>query len=253
MRRSGRPRGVIIDITKCEYQPGYMPSSESGLFHPFFPTANVAFRRSALERAGGFDTRCATGEDVDMSVRVARAGFELWHQPDARVVHYDRQTLPDMWLQWFHYGFGHPYLYRKHLDRARLQVYRYRPDQSGSDCVTLRCVLDIPFPFYAMVFLGSFQALHLGLLMSVLCFWMGWMHGAIASLALVGVSAVVYFGARFDFREPLRSIGMSILRYIAHAAYSLGGLVGGLRRGVLFVEATCWRPRKNTAGEEAVR
>jgi cellulose synthase/poly-beta-1,6-N-acetylglucosamine synthase-like glycosyltransferase len=244
---------MIIDITKCEYQHGYLARSESGLFHPFFPTANAAFRRSALDRIGGFDPRCATGEDVDLSVRVARAGFELWHQPDARVMHHDRHTLPGMWWQWFSYGFGHPYLYRKHLDRPRLQVYRYRPEQSGPDSITVRCVLDIPFPFYAMLFLGSFQVMHVGLLASILCFWMGWMNGAIASLALTGVSAVVYFSARFDLRKPLRSLGMSVLRYVAHAAYSLGGLLGGLRQGALFVEVTCWKPRRKPAGESEVR
>lgn len=243
---------MIIDITKCDYQPGYLAKSDSGLFHPFFPTANAAFRRSALERVGGFDTRCATGEDVDLSVRVARAGFELWNQPNARVMHHDRHTLPGMWRQWFHYGFGHPYLYRKHLDRSRLQVYQYRPEQSGPDSITVRCVLDLPFPFYVMLFLGSFQALHLGLLASIVCFWMGWRIGAIASLALAAVSAVVYFGARFEADRPLRSIGMSVLRYIAHAAYSLGGLLGGLRHGMLFVEATCWRPRRKLPGESGV-
>jgi GT2 family glycosyltransferase len=52
--------------------------------------ANMSLRRSVLDRIGGFDPNylgTALLEDADVSVRVSRAGYRLWFEPAARVVH----------------------------------------------------------------------------------------------------------------------------------------------------------------------
>ena len=51
---------------------------------------NMSFRRSALGAAGPFDPAYAGTaflEDADMSVRVTAAGWSLWYEADARVLH----------------------------------------------------------------------------------------------------------------------------------------------------------------------
>jgi cellulose synthase/poly-beta-1,6-N-acetylglucosamine synthase-like glycosyltransferase len=57
-------------------------------------SANIAFRRSAFEQAGGFDpglgakaNRTFRGEDSDLVRRVALAGGRVIHQPRAVVSH----------------------------------------------------------------------------------------------------------------------------------------------------------------------
>ncbi len=56
--------------------------------------ANMAVRREAFERAGGFDEMLGPGsyfpscEEGDLAYRVLRDGWALWHLPEARVVHY---------------------------------------------------------------------------------------------------------------------------------------------------------------------
>lgn len=57
-------------------------------------SANMAFRREAFERVGGFDEQLGPGahfvamEDQEVSYRVLRAGYALVHAPSAVVVHY---------------------------------------------------------------------------------------------------------------------------------------------------------------------
>jgi len=54
-----------------------------------FPTANAFYRRSALERAGGFDERFpnAAGEDTDLAWTVLEGGGQAVFAPDALVHH----------------------------------------------------------------------------------------------------------------------------------------------------------------------
>jgi glycosyltransferase involved in cell wall biosynthesis len=61
--------------------------------------ANMAFRRSTLERLGGFDTALDVGTpsrgggDLDVFHRTLAAGWVLRYQPTAIVRHHHRQTL----------------------------------------------------------------------------------------------------------------------------------------------------------------
>jgi GT2 family glycosyltransferase len=54
----------------------------------YYETANIAYRRDALEAVGGFDDRFpGAGEDTDLGWRVRERGFEANFAPDALVVH----------------------------------------------------------------------------------------------------------------------------------------------------------------------
>lgn len=56
---------------------------------------NMSFRRQAITAVGGFDPGfggTAFLEDADASTRVARAGWELWFEPDAAVRHLSAPT-----------------------------------------------------------------------------------------------------------------------------------------------------------------
>lgn len=228
---------MIVDITRCAFQRGYLPKKKNTIFHPFFPTNNAAFRREALEKVGGFDPRCQTGEDVDMSIRIAQAGYELWYEPSAKIRHMDRRTLSGLARQWFRYGSSHPYLFEKHVPTPRLQFYRFARPETTSDPMGVRCLLDVPFPISGMVFLSSFHAFHLGLLAALAGSLLGAHAVALAGAVVATLAGAWYFSARFAFRHPLQSVALAGIRYAVDCAYFLGGLLGGLRRGMVFLEA----------------
>lgn len=74
--------------------------------------ANFAVRRSALLRLGSFDpalgvgTRTRGGEDIDIFVRILRAGQALVMEPSAVVWHRHRADLPALRAQAVGYGTG---------------------------------------------------------------------------------------------------------------------------------------------------
>jgi cellulose synthase/poly-beta-1,6-N-acetylglucosamine synthase-like glycosyltransferase len=229
---------VIIDITRCMRLPGYLPKATQGFFNPFFPTANAAFRRQALIETGGFDPNCQTGEDIDVSVRVSRAGWELWHAPDAIVHHQDPRTFQHMLRQWFGYGFGDAYIYKKHVGRPRLQLYWPGGERGDPKPYGARCVLDVPFPFHGVVFLSGYYLFHLALLVLMVGLLS---HSTVTSIGagIVALAAgLSYFTIRFDWRRPLHSLVMLGLRYSADTAFVTGALLGGFRERALFLQAT---------------
>jgi cellulose synthase/poly-beta-1,6-N-acetylglucosamine synthase-like glycosyltransferase len=234
---------VIIDITKSGYQKGYLPKEGVGVFHPFFATANAAFRKEALLKTGGFDPKCSTGEDIDLSIRVAKAGYELWFEPSARVTHFHRYTLGGLLKQWFNYGYGHAYLFKKHMRKRRLQFYRYDLSPSNKNPFGIARVLDIPFPVYGMVFLNSYHLMHLFLLTALIAFLFSFLKLGVVALLTSIFSATWYFWVRFDSKKPFKSILFSGIRYLADGAYVLGGLLGGIKEGVIYLEATRSRKR----------
>jgi GT2 family glycosyltransferase len=80
------------------------------------PTINMAFRRDAFERVGGFDESFEYGSDIDFSWRLAEAGLRIRYVPDAVVVHDwgDRRRQHHRAIA---YGRAKAHLYRKHPDR----------------------------------------------------------------------------------------------------------------------------------------
>lgn len=52
----------------------------------------VMVRRSALEEVGGIDTTLPGGDDIDLSIRLRKAGYKLIVQPDAFLIHYGFHT-----------------------------------------------------------------------------------------------------------------------------------------------------------------
>ncbi len=234
---------MIIDISKSGYQRGYLPGKGIGVFHPFFATANAAFRKEAIEKAGGFDPKCSTGEDVDLSIRVARAGYELWFEPSARIVHFHRYTLKGLLVQWYRYGLGHAYLFKKHSRRKRLEFYRYDLSPKNTDPFGIARVARFPFPVHGMIFLSSFHFMNAGALAGVAAWRFLSPAAAAVPLAVALIAGCWYFSIRFDRRRPLKSTILSALRYAADGAYVLGGFAGGIRERMIYIEATRTRRR----------
>jgi len=105
--------------TRCEPQrfdlDGSAPADDA--LYPYSPGifgtgANLAFDRAMLVELGGFDealgagTRTRGGEDLDIFVRVLRAGRALVYEPAALVWHHHRADRDALLSQMFGYGTG---------------------------------------------------------------------------------------------------------------------------------------------------
>lgn len=227
---------MIFDITRSEFQSGYVTSLGVGPYKPYFPTANAAFRRAALEKVGGFDASCRTAEDVDVAIRLANAGYELWYESSAKVLHYPRATLGGMLRQWYSYGLGHALLIKKHSPKHLLQIMCH--DYPKEEQTGLRMVARLPFFVSGLVFVSSLLLMHLAAASAAVAWLLGSKWLAISGAALAAIMAVVYFHRCWQVKGLRRALAFSAMRYLVEISFVLGGLVGGLRHGVILVAAT---------------
>lgn len=84
---------------------------------------NASYRRSVLEKVGGFDEsyRIASGEDNDLAYRVVKHGYRLVFTREARVAHYH----PDHLWRYLKHQFWHGYW--------RVRIYGHHPDMARGD------------------------------------------------------------------------------------------------------------------------
>ena len=71
------------------------------------------YRRAAVEQIGGFDSEFWCGQDAELNLRLAKAGYRLRFTPETYVVHYKRPTLGGLMQQMFRYGAARAALTRK--------------------------------------------------------------------------------------------------------------------------------------------
>lgn len=73
----------------------------------FLPSLNLAVDRSVIETVGLFNESYlkAAAEDADWTLRMCQAGFELYFEPQASVIHCpNRSNLINIWQHAFTYG-----------------------------------------------------------------------------------------------------------------------------------------------------
>jgi cellulose synthase/poly-beta-1,6-N-acetylglucosamine synthase-like glycosyltransferase len=231
---------VIIQILSNLFEEGYLAREKYTPLFPFFAGANVAFRRQALAEAGLYDSNCLSGEDQDMCLRIARSGWELFFEPNAKVGHKNVMSLRALVRKWFYHGFHHPYIFNKHSPRG-LKVYRCRNKRGRSPLYV--SLIETGFPFTAHIFLTPFFTAGilfvLTVLFSIISFWVPAL-GIPALLAglLTIVRAALYFKSDINKENIFRSIMFIFLRFVINLALLLGGFLGGLKLRMLYVSST---------------
>jgi GT2 family glycosyltransferase len=123
--------GRVSWSANCEHRLFRLePGPDDPPLHPynagtFGAGANMAFRTAALQQTGPFDERlgagtpAAGGEDLDMFVRVLRAGWVIGYEPAALVWHAHRVDEQSLRGQLRAYGSGlSAYLFKHLLARA---------------------------------------------------------------------------------------------------------------------------------------
>lgn len=219
---------------------GYLPEPRERAPHevnggdhsPFFATANVAFRRTAIEAAGGGFWSEPTGEDVDFSLRVQERGsFRLYFASEAIVRHMHRVSLVSFMKQWYGYGYGHPLLLARHAEDELELVLQF-----GNPAF-----LKLPSPLKGIIHVGTFHMMHLfaattlgaGIAAALTPAAAG---PLLASAFLLAVSAGSYFWPCLRLRPANKFLTWCKIRYLSNWAFVRGALDGSLRFGTLCME-----------------
>ena len=77
------------------------------------------FKRSALERVGGYDTAFTRAQDWEMNYRSRTTGGTVWFNPDLFVTYRPRPNASKLAKQYFEYGSWRHEVMRRHPDTRR--------------------------------------------------------------------------------------------------------------------------------------
>jgi GT2 family glycosyltransferase len=104
-------------------------STSPGGTRPNLASLNLAIRRQAWERLGGFDETFAKAEDTELSLRARLAGYSLYFEPRAMVTHAppaSRNQLGRTLRRAFESGYWSLAAFARHQDRIGLASYYRR-------------------------------------------------------------------------------------------------------------------------------
>lgn len=76
------------------------------------------FRRSALERVGGYDPRFTRAQDWEMNLRIRQTGGTVWFDPELVVTYRPRPSVRRLARQYFEYGAWRRQVMRTHPETA---------------------------------------------------------------------------------------------------------------------------------------
>ncbi len=77
------------------------------------------FKRSALERVGGYDPAFTRAQDWEMNYRIRTTGGKVWFNPDLFVTYRPRPNVSKLAKQYFEYGSWRHEVMRRHPDTRR--------------------------------------------------------------------------------------------------------------------------------------
>jgi len=84
--------------------------------------ANVAYKREALTEAGGFDESVEAGEDVDLFLRVHKAGFDFVYDPAIVARTVNPESFSSFLNQRFRWGIGFAQLTERHNEVFTMRI-----------------------------------------------------------------------------------------------------------------------------------
>jgi GT2 family glycosyltransferase len=119
-----RQKSLIARFVQLEFEERYLLLSSKETID-FVDTYSAGFRIEALKSVGGFDESFpkADNEDVDLSYKLARAGYRMVFQPKAVIEH----THPGNLLRYlkikFNRGFWRTAVYQRHPGKALKDSY----------------------------------------------------------------------------------------------------------------------------------
>lgn len=202
------------------------PSEVCGHRAFYFATANAAYRKSIIDKLGLKFWNEPTGEDIEFSLQVRKAGYKLYFVPDARVDHMHRASLPALLKVWVGYGKGHPVLVNAHAKRVFEIVFQNFKKHPR---------LKIPFQIKGLVYLGNFHWMHicgLGFLLSL------FINNGLALLFLLLTTRFAYkfFSGCFNMKPKNLGPTWCKIKYLTNWSFMKGALLNFWKYKILYIE-----------------
>lgn len=152
------------------------------------------FRRSALERVGGFDETQIRSQDAELNVRIRQTGGTVWFDPTLRVQYQPRASFRALASQYWQYGRWKRRVIRRHPSSVRWR--------------------QLAPPVFV-----------LGLIACVVLGGLGWTWAWIPPAVYVAIIVGVGLATALRRRDPALLM-MPIALAIMHTAWGAGFLVG---------------------------
>lgn len=215
----GNPTAVLVDNERAEHIPG----------------CNMAFRRSAFDRVGTFDTQHrAAGDDVDLCWRLLVCGEKIAYHPSAVVWHHRRPTIRGYLKQQLGYGYAEAHLQRRYPGRFNFFGY---PVWQGGVYDSVHSHLrrqGLPFVFSPRVYRGQFCAAQFqSLYQPFLTWWFQIFTTAewfTLTLCLLVAGVISSFSGPGWLDSVLTSLGLLMIALSAGASILAGWRAAQLKR-----------------------
>lgn len=168
----GNRRGLLGRWQHIDYVTGF--NLDRRLYDvlrcmPTVPGAVGAFRREAIDAAGGFSSS-TLAEDTDLTIAIGRAGWRVVYVEDARGWTETPATLAGLWRQRYRWSYGTMQAVWKH----RAALWRREPGKVGRRGLPYLLLFQIALPMlaplmdafalYGVIFLDP---------LPVLAYWLG--------------------------------------------------------------------------------
>ncbi|WP_169986313.1 MULTISPECIES: glycosyltransferase family 2 protein [unclassified Microbispora] len=192
-------------ITPFEHAVACAMTSKIGVGNARFHTGGEAgpadtvylgvFRRSALDRVGGYDEHFLRAQDWEMNHRIRETGGLVWFQPRMRVTYRPRPNVRALAKQYFHYGRWRRVVSRTHQGTINL---RYLAPPAAVAAMALGLVVS-PFFWPGLLIPGGYLA---AILAGSVLTGRGLSGAALLRLPLVYATMHVSWGTGFLTSPP---------------------------------------------------
>jgi len=207
---------------------GCVPTEICGHQAYFFVTANVAYRRQAIEDAERRFWELPTGEDMDFGLRVRKKGWKFYFLPQAGVEHMHRADLKALLKVWQSYGQAHPPLLREHAANFMEIIFQFIGQYPQHPLIRF------PFPVKGFMFIGNFHLMHLYAVIFLATFLLQWAFLDSVPLRIVSwisaagmlYTAFQYFKTCFNIQPYYKWREFAKMKYLTNLKFIIGGLKG---------------------------
>jgi glycosyltransferase involved in cell wall biosynthesis len=211
------------------------PTEIAGHRAYFFVTANVAYRKKAIDDVKARFWEHPTGEDMDFCAQVVNKGWKMYFAPDAKVDHMHRANFKALRKVWVTYGMAHPPLLRK---RATDNLEIIFQTLKGAPTIKM------PSKIRGFIYLGNFHLAHIfGALFLLLLLGL-WSNPASLLLRITTMISLIlslsYFYKLFYwcwYMQPRRNLPTWCrMKYLTNLSFIIGGLKESKRYKTFCIE-----------------
>jgi glycosyltransferase involved in cell wall biosynthesis len=190
----------VGDVLSFLSKVGARYGVEGGVVREIYhnPTCNVMYRKSILEKVGGFNHSLITVDDEELDYRIRRKGYRILYTPHAVVYHYRRRTWRSFAKMAYNYGLGRGQAIKLHRDLGKW--FHFIPSITILLIIMLLILSFLNNTFLFVTFL-------------------------ILLLGTLGIATISFHLSRKSERSSLKYFGLTVMWFLGYGLGMLRGLI----------------------------